>query len=90
MVVTPTNRMNLTPAVPAVFGVEPVAIEPVPLPPGGYYPALRPEVRKTFLEHANERVVELMQELSASEKSHRRRCEESRIGKAHCRRIILT
>jgi mono/diheme cytochrome c family protein len=65
----PDESNELTPAVPAVFGVEPVAIEPVPLPPGGYYPALRPEVRKTFLEHANERVVELMQELSAARKA---------------------
>ncbi len=60
----PDEENPLTPAVPAIFGGDPVTIEPVQLPPGAYYPALRPEVRQTFLEQADQQIVELTKQLA--------------------------
>ncbi|MBI1312730.1 DUF1553 domain-containing protein [bacterium] len=60
----PDEENPLTPAVPAIFGGDPVTIEPVQLPPGAYYPAMRPEVRQTFVEQADQRIAELTKQLA--------------------------
>jgi len=60
----PDEDNPLTPAIPAIFGGEPVAIEPVDLPPGAYYPALRPDVRRTFVEQADQQIAELTEQLA--------------------------
>ncbi len=60
----PDEENPLTPAVPAIFGGDPVTIEPVELPPAAYYPALRPEVRQTFVEQADHQIAELTKQLA--------------------------
>ena len=65
----PDEENPLTPAVPVIFGGDPIAIEPVELPPGGYYPSLRPEVRDTFLEQADRQIAELTKQLTAAKEA---------------------
>jgi hypothetical protein len=60
----PDEENPLTPAVPAIFGGDPVTAEPVQLPPGAYYPALRPEVRQTFVKQADQQIAELTKQLA--------------------------
>ncbi len=60
----PDEENPLTPAIPAIFGGEPVTIESVQLPPGAYYPALRPEVRQTFIEQSDQQIAELTKQLA--------------------------
>ncbi|GIW92118.1 MAG: hypothetical protein KatS3mg110_0159 [Pirellulaceae bacterium] len=50
-----TDRGSVSPGIPAFFG-ERLTIEPIDLPPAGWYPALQPRLKETLLQEAAARV----------------------------------
>ena len=54
----PDESKKLEPGVPAALGGSPLKIEPVELPPAGYYPALRPELVASHIENAQRALAE--------------------------------
>ncbi|MCY2963737.1 MAG: DUF1553 domain-containing protein, partial [Planctomycetota bacterium] len=59
----PVTEKPLSPAVPAVLGTGEIAITPIPLPLGAYYPELRPEFREELIAGCRRRVVAAQEEI---------------------------
>jgi mono/diheme cytochrome c family protein len=75
----PDESRRLEPGVPAALGGVPLQIEAIELPAGGYYPALRPGVRETFVAKADVAISTARAEV---EKARSKTDEESRAAVA--------
>ena len=58
------DRGSMKPALPAVFGGDRVRIQPVALPAGAWYPALRPEMLETLLQDHLSQALSIEQQLA--------------------------
>jgi hypothetical protein len=63
-----TDRGSIPPGLPAFLSSPPLKIEPVTLPPRGWYPGLRPEIQETVLAELRQAIIACEPEVAAARK----------------------